>query len=70
MLSNIPLPVALPTRWKAATGKYSARKIRMPRRRAISCNLKTGCELAWGPDADRHAKILIIISLEGSYFGA
>ncbi len=28
------------------------------------------CESAWGPDADRHAKLLIIIRLEGSNFGA
>jgi hypothetical protein len=28
------------------------------------------CESAWGPDADRHAKALIIIWLEGSNFGA
>ena len=28
------------------------------------------CESAWGPDADRHAKVLIIIRLEGSSFGA
>jgi hypothetical protein len=24
------------------------------------------CESAWGPDADRHVKVLIIIRLEGS----
>jgi hypothetical protein len=26
------------------------------------------CETVWGPDADRHAKILTIIRLEGSKF--
>jgi hypothetical protein len=26
------------------------------------------CESAWGPDADRHAKILIIIRFQGSNF--
>jgi hypothetical protein len=29
-----------------------------------------GCESAWGPDADRHAKALIIIWLEEPNFGA
>jgi hypothetical protein len=28
------------------------------------------CESARGPDADRYAKVLIIIRLEGSNFGA
>jgi hypothetical protein len=30
----------------------------------------SACESAWGPDADRHAKILIIIRFRGSNFDA
>jgi hypothetical protein len=29
-----------------------------------------GCESAWDPDADRHAKLLIHLAVEGSTFNA
>ena len=40
------------------------------RARRPTCAASSGCELARGPGADRHGKVLIIIRLKGSNFGA
>ena len=55
-----------------AQSSFYALKVGPPHNppRRLDCGFGIASETVWGPDADRHAKLLNIIRLEGSNFDA